>query len=177
MNISEVLDLSPQPAGYKPVADPVEISIAKCADPATPLDAISEIDNKIRYIKETVKRYEEARDAAIVERIKACGGQGFTLGTVRYYIGVDKVTKVRDLKECLMQLLGLLGPDETAMCLSSNAIKHGQTRKSLEATGNAEVYDTLFETTEKETLKEGKPTKEKVLQRVDTRFLKQPKGE
>lgn len=174
MNINEAFP-EQQPIEAKPYqaeVDPLETAIATCADPETSLDVIAEIDGKIRFMKERIKAYESQRDAALIERIKACDGKGFTIGTVRYYLGYEKQTKVRDLKECLMQLLGLLGPDDTAQCLSANAIKHGQTRKLLDASGNAEVYDTLFETTDKEVLKEGKPTKEKTLIRVDERWVK-----
>ena len=80
---------------------------------------------------------------------------------IRYYIGNRKETKCRDVKETLASLLELTGGDldAVAVCLSANAWKHGQIKKTLENAGRADRFDAMFSVEEKTELAEGKPVK------------------
>jgi len=174
MNVNkEFITMETKP--YKPSVDDLAVHIARCADPETSIEFLAEIDNRIRFMKEKIKDYEKSRDEAFKERIKACDGAGFTLGYMRYRLVTPTETKCRDVGECLKSILELLGPEGAALCLSSSAWKYGQARTMLEESGNAEVFDALFETRKKEVLK-GEPITDKQLISIDERFIKQPKG-
>lgn len=121
--------------------------------------------------KAFVKELEKLLDASAFEYIEECGA--FTIGTERYYIATEKVTKCRDVKATLEKLLNVFDGDLIAVaeCLGSSAWKYGQVRNALEhlPTPRPEVFDELFEVTEKRDVKTGKP--EKSVKKIDTTFL------
>lgn len=110
-------------------------------------------------------------NAAACKFIKANGD--IICGTVRYYVGVDKTVKCKDVKGTLELMLSSAegDMDRVAACLSSDAWKHGACKEVL----GDKVWAEAFETTSKDKLEEGKAPKQPSLKKIDTKFLKPKK--
>ena len=65
-----------------------------------------------------------------------------TIGTVRYYIGTEKKTKCRDVKEALKTLIELHGVEETAAAAHrpGNMVRFGSSLKSREIPMNWQAF-------------------------------------
>lgn len=139
-----------------------------------PLDNIAEALGFIASIKAAVKDAEALLKKQMLERVQQHGP--FVIGTVRYYSGKAKKTRCRNASKTIQAILEATGGDESKLieCLSSDWIKHGATKTTLEQFGQGQRYDELFETTETDELREGKP--ERKLMSADTRFLPQTTG-
>ena len=132
-------------------------------------------------LKQWTKQRETELETAMLERVTEKGD--LNLDPIRYYAGNEKETKCRDIQKAVVRLLNLAlersegdldaAVEKLADVLSTNAVKYGAARKWLAEVGAAEVFDELFEVTEKTVLKEGKPSRNgKTLQKVDTRWIR-----
>ena len=95
---------------------------------------------------------------------------GVNIGTLRFYLGKDRITKCKDQAATLAAVLEKTCGDvgQVAECMSSNAWKPGALRDVL-----GDLWPTCFEVIEREEVKEGKPNKAgRTLQIVDTKFLR-----
>ena len=113
------------------------------------------------------KRLQEQR---LIDLLADEPSAGVNIGTIRFYLGRDKITKCRDQAATLAAVLEKTGGDvgQVAECMSSNAWKPGALRDVL-----GDVWPTCFEVIEREEVKEGKPNKAgRTLQIVDTKFLR-----
>lgn len=122
-------------------------------------------------LKQVSKELGEQLEAAAVRFIRAHGD--IVCGTVRYYVGVDKTVKCRDVKVTLDHMLNSAGGDldRVVNCLSANAFKPGACKEVL----SEEDWAKCFDTTSKDTLEEGKAPKAPGLKKIDTKFLKPKK--
>lgn len=149
------------------VADEIELQIAELADASDAAKAAETMD-KVKAFLELGRELKAKLDAAMVTYIKANGP--ITIGPVRWYVGVKKTTKCTDVGEAAKTMLELGGPDLLRDVLSSNAFKHGATRKRLDEIGSGEQYDRLFTVIEEEELKDGKASAKESLLSFDERF-------
>jgi len=124
----------------------------------------------IAECKRGLAELQKLAEAVAVERLEAIGPQ--VIGSIRYYAGVSKTTKPRDLREAVEAIMHASGGEWPRFvdCLSSNALKTGECRKLFAEAGSPELFDVVFETVEKAELKEGKAPKE--LQTINLAFVK-----
>jgi len=147
----------------------IELEIAELADGTDAARAAAVLDRVNAWI-EFGRSMKAKLGAAMIEFIKANGD--LTIGPVRYYVGSKKAVKCRDLGETAKTMLELGGVDLLRDVLSSGAFKHGESRKRLDELGSPELFDVLFETTQEEQLKDGKPVKKDSLLSFDDRFVR-----
>ncbi len=126
-------------------------SITPSAGPQEIADALG----MLQAIRERMRELKASFDAQMLEYVTANGPT--EVGGVRYYLGTEKDTICTDVPGAMDELLKANGGDWDAMCgyLCSQPIKHGAARKILAP----EVYARLFTTIEKDSIKEGKPSK------------------
>ena len=137
-------DLIPIP----PVLDRLMAGTATPEEFVTSANLIAAMAARLAEVK---RQYEEAA----IEWLNANGGS-LECGEIRWYTGVDKVTKCVDQRETLGALLRAADGDldSLAGCLAAGAFKPGAARQVLDTD-----YDRYFTTTEKPDLKTGKPSK------------------
>jgi len=148
-------------------ANQVELCIAELND-ATDAERAAVAMDKVKLWIELGKALKAQLDEAMIRFIKTNGP--VVIGPVRYYVGAKKSTKCRDVGETAKTMLELGGPELLRDVLSSGAFKYGECRKRLVEIGSPEQFERLFETTEEETLENGKPTKKDSLLAFDERF-------
>lgn len=131
-------------------------AVATADTPERIIEILSLVEAVARNVRETWKRAAEQR---ALEYIAEHGE--FVVGPTRYYAGVDKTTKVKDKAAALDRILEMAGGnvEQAAQYLSSEPYKHGAIRTALAAAGLDGVFEDLFETVEKDELREGKPSK------------------
>ena len=128
-----------------------------------PVDRVLEIRENFLAIEERLKEEKKNLDAALYEWIKKNGAIEY--GTTRFYNGVEKTTKCRDVKACFKALFEASGGDIDAVAdiLASGAFKHGAAKGILEGD-----WGEFFVTNTKNDIKTGKPRKKTI--QVDTRY-------
>ena len=131
-----------------------ESSIEQCAAAKTKLQAMSGI------VREAVRLLDER----IIACMQAHEVKSFEVGDIRYYTAVPKETKCVDVPGTVNAVLEQFSMDDLIAILVSQPFKPGAAKKLLGDT-------TLFETTEKLTLKEGKPERTPALMSVNTKFV------
>jgi RNAse (barnase) inhibitor barstar len=142
-----------------------ETAIAEIAGGKLDVERIRDIRQAIDLAKQQVRRLEDMWDSAMLEHVQAVGP--VVIGDVKYYAGVKKSTKCRDVRQTLAMFLAVSDIDTLADCLSSNAFKPGAARLAIAP----DQWDECFVVEEQAELKEGKPVKS--LQSINTRFLKE----
>jgi hypothetical protein len=144
---------------------------ALAISPHSTVDEACDVISRIDAAMERAKELRATLEQVVTEWVKENGPLMF--GTIRFYLGTEKKVICKGNKECLEAMLRVCGGDVEAVAklLGSGAFKYGSVRTTLEMAGVPEKFDELFETTEKEELKEGKPEKVKKLRRVDEKFL------
>lgn len=138
-------------------------------DPATPF---VDVVNVLGLIVDMKGRLDDLRRQAEAVAVEQLGDGSVTIGDVRYYAAPTRTHKCRDLRHAVDVLLTATAGDVDALvdCLSSGALKPGETRRVLDRAGVA--FADVFETVESTELREGKPAKVKRLQAVNERFIK-----
>ena len=121
--------------------------------------------SRISVAKDRMRDLDKMVKEAVIEFIDRTGLEPTTLDGKRYYVGIVKRTKCNDTRAALEALLNATGGDLDAIaeCLSSNALKPGACRKSLDGT-----WDDHFTVTESPDLKTGKA--KRTLQLADDRY-------
>lgn len=139
--------------------------------PITTVEDIATAINDLGFMKRRCAELQSHLEERMIERINETG-QDVVIGTVRYYVGVAKSVKCKDVPATIEQVLSAANGDVArfADCLSSGAFKYGTVRRLFEEVGDTTSYGQLFETVEKDDLKEGKPVKR--LQKVDEQFIR-----
>ena len=137
-------------------------SLATAEDAERALEALSLGDVLVRQAREDLDTVKQA----VIEWMIATGSEIETIDGKRYYVGVNKRTKIRDLGVTVEAILHAVGGDIEAFveALSSNAIKPGHAKKVL-----GDAWGDHFEVTEIDDLKTGKP--KKVLKLADDRYI------
>lgn len=100
-------------------------------------------------MKRTLKEMDSRCESALIGYAEKA--DGFVVGETRYYVGVKKSTRCKDIREVALRLLQAGGADLLAVCLSSDPFKPSATKQQCEDTAD------LFEVVEGRELREGKP--------------------
>lgn len=129
------------------------------------LDTVIDLYHRSIAVLSVAKEVKEKAAQKLAQWIEKNGE--FTIGEIRYYVGVTKDYKPTSMRAAVDALLTATGGDLDAFieALSSNAIKPGHARKVL-----GEQFESVFVTTEKLDVLTGKPKRE--LKSVDQRYLK-----
>jgi hypothetical protein len=137
-------------------------------EPSVGIDVIADAIGKVDALKRAAKEATAELDGLLTEYVQVNGP--VTIGTIRYYVGPKRKTKLQlTLERALTILIESAQGDvgTVAGCLSSDALKHGACRDVL-----GDRWDEVFVVVEETELKEGKPVKAAPsLQKLDTRFL------
>jgi len=143
-------------------------AIAKVASlsPDTPLEQLLQTRELCKAIQDRAKELGASIEDATGEYLKANGD--FEYGGVRYYYGVSRTKKCRDIRATVEAIFDAAGGDFDVFiqALSSNALKPGACANILDEETFAEHFDVI----EKTDVKTGKPKKS--VHKVDSRFLK-----
>lgn len=147
--------------------DTALVNAVAAIDPAAPVEVLADAIGKVDAAKRFLREVDADLTARLLEHVQANGP--VTVGTVRYYAGTEKVTKVRDARQAMHLLLEATGGDVDTLAelQAANAWKPGACRTVL-----GDRWGEVFEVTEKTVLKDGKPVRAVGLQRADERFLK-----
>lgn len=126
-------------------------------------DQLRQAMELVRMLGEVHREMREHVEAAAVKFIEAHGA--FEDGPKRYYVGTNKTTKCLNVRATIEAILQASGGDFDVLvdCLSSNALKHGASRKVL-----GDQTKKFFETSEVADLKTGEAKPR--LQVADGRF-------
>lgn len=158
----------------------VELEQLALVPPTATVDQIAEALNALDAFRTRLAEARKVLEGCLVEWIEA-NGRDIEIGTVRYYVGTDKVWSCTDragavdlamrLSEIVDASTGeVVGIDreQLAMLIASDPIKRGAATKLAEERGiNVKG---IWTCTERESLKDGKPTQK--LQHVDTQFIR-----
>ena len=127
------------------------------------VDQIIAALDAVDTLKETVDMLGELSEAAAIRYIKANGD--IEVGTVRYYVGTTRTTKVVDAAVTFAELLDRVGGDfkEFTATLVAQPFKPSAARTVL-----GDAYEKFFHTKIVDDLMTGKPKRS--LKRSDTRF-------
>ena len=135
------------------------------------LDKLGRLIDAVRFAKEFVGTIDALLKCKMMDLIAERGD--LTIGDIRYYVseGGRKKEKVKDNVLALDTLMTLAEGDMDGIgqALSSGWLKPGHFRTLCQAAGKPELFDSIFETTVEDELREGKPKKR--LESVDTKFL------
>lgn len=146
----------------------IESDVLTLADDAMPEQVLS-LMNAVDVVKGKLKAVAAMLEQKAIEYIEAHGP--IECGDMRYIVGTEKIVKCRNVRAAAEKLIDVTGGDwdKFAECLSSGAFKYGSVRTACADAGQPEIFDVLFETTEKKAL-DSKPLKR--LQKIDTRFVR-----
>lgn len=78
--------------------------------PESPQDAVLEVMSRVDRLKAETKEIAALLETAVIEWIKANGD--LTMGTVRYYVGLDRSVKLIDKVQAVRRIFGALLPVE-----------------------------------------------------------------
>ena len=128
-------------------------------------DIASAIDT-VQLFGRLAKEFKAALDGAMLEWMEA-NHRDITIGDVRYYAGVSKVTTCTDTAATLDALFEWAQGDmkKVTDAFASSPYKHGFCRDILEP----DKYAAMFITEERGKVSEGKP--KKTVQQINQRFI------
>jgi hypothetical protein len=157
-----------------------ELAVVEKPRASTPLAAaVAEMDltaedmilvlGRVQEAQRELKTMKEHVEAKLVEKLRTLPGKSVQFGTIKYYVGVEKKVKCRDVRLAILALMDAAGGDFAAFsdALSANAIKQGAAKKML-----GPAFDRFFETTTEEVLEEGKAKPAETIHVFDERFKK-----
>lgn len=125
--------------------------IASIEDGTASKDDVLQAINVRDAMKSRVKEVSELFDAALLPYIQQHGD--LDTGTIRYYVGIEKKRKLKDLAATVDAILETGGAKALTMCLGSDPLKVTGVRATLGEDEAEKHYDI----TEVPDLKTGKP--------------------
>jgi hypothetical protein len=140
-------------------------------------DTILEARSFIAALADLLRDAKALYEQRMIDLLADAPAKGANIGTLRFYLGVKRETRIRDGKrgEVLMKALTLAGGDADAAVeryLASGFIKPAAVRDAMAEVNDPE-FDHLFEVIEEREVREGKPHKDGLtLHVVDTKFLR-----
>lgn len=148
--------------------DDLSAEVSSLTIDATPEEFASKLD-KLKFFEERIKAIRKALEAAIFDHCKATGDR-IKIGPIEYYVGPDKVTKLRkekagELLELCINLAGGNHQEAALTYLASSPFKYGEFKKQA----GDDAFNQFFEVTYEDKLEK---TGEKKLKQINTDFIK-----